>query len=284
MAQELFVSSKGFADAQIYIISGAGVPGTTTDTDTAGVGSIYSNSSTGTVYVKDTAGTGTDKWTALSSGNITDAASVTYSNAGSPTLTDVKLALDSLLYVNVAISSMAGGSSNEVGSTVANVSLTWVINKTVTSQSLNQGIGAIAVALRAWAITGANLTSNTTYTVTAGDGVTTDTGSTSVSFYHKFYWGLDPDTTVTDPEIIAFSSQFDTGRANTKTFTAAGQYIYFAYPASWGAASFKVNGLPNTAWTLLTRAFVNASGASESFNIYRSNSLQNGSGIEVQVY
>ena len=43
------------------------------------------------------------------------------------------------LYTAIS-ASINGGSSNEIGSTVSSVGLTWSINKTETSQSLNQGI------------------------------------------------------------------------------------------------------------------------------------------------
>ena len=56
----------------------------------------------------------------------------------------------------------------------------------------------------------------------------------------------------------------------------SGQYVYFAYPSSFGVATFTVNGLLNTDWSLTTRAFVNASGYSEPFHIYRSNNLLTG--------
>jgi hypothetical protein len=45
--------------------------------------------------------------------------------------------------------------------------------------------------------------------------------------------------------------------------------MYVAYPASFGAATFTVGGFTDNGWTLVTRNFINASGATVSYNIYR---------------
>lgn len=45
-----------------YLLNGTGVPGSTTVTDTAVKGSLYTDDATGLAYAKDTAGSGTDKW------------------------------------------------------------------------------------------------------------------------------------------------------------------------------------------------------------------------------
>jgi hypothetical protein len=55
----------------------------------------------------------------------------------------------------------------------------------------------------------------------------------------------------------------------TQSIAASSQYVYVAYPAAFGAASFVVDGFADAGWTLVTRAFVNASGSSASYNIYR---------------
>ena len=51
---------------------------------------------------------------------------------------------------------------------------------------------------------------------------------------------------------------------------SGGKYLYFAMPSSFGcdATKFKIGGLFNSAWTLVTRAYVNINGYSESFDIF----------------
>ena len=68
------------------------------------------------------------------------------------------------------------------------------------------------------------------------------------------------------------SSELSGSRARTKTVTAgAGQYIWFAYPARLGAATFKVGGFEG-GFTLVDGSFshTNASGYTEAYRVYRS--------------
>ena len=185
------------------------------------------------------------------------------------------------LYVSPTVT-LSGGSSNETGSTVTNVALSWICDKTMTTRLLSapvpigdrdQGAGQNG----SYTHTGANLTTNTTYTITVGDGTNTSTGTTTVAFYYKKYYGNQANSTLTDPQIIALAtSALASSRATTFSQTCANEYIYVCYPASWGTASFKINGLTSTAWTLVTRTFVNASGNSSSYNIYRTDNLLTG--------
>lgn len=66
MSKQFFDIEKGLQiDAGPVILVGSGAPGATTDTDNASVGSHYRDTSSGDVYLKDTAGTGFDKWEQL---------------------------------------------------------------------------------------------------------------------------------------------------------------------------------------------------------------------------
>ena len=212
-------------------------------------------------------GTGSDQVSAVN---------IPYANATYPT---VAAALDALLYTAIDITSFTNDQSViEKGGTATNVALTWALNKQPTAQSIDQGIGSLPVAVRTYATTGA-FTTNRTYALTATDGTTTDNGSSTVAFMQKRYWGASANASPTDNQILALSSEFASSRVQSHTITAASQYVIFAYPASFGTATFTVNGLLNTAWTLAVRAFVNASGYSESYNVYSSNNLLTGTYI-----
>lgn len=200
---------------------------------------------------------------------------------GELTLSEV---LDDLLYIapNVVLS---GGSSHEKGETVTSVSLTWTLNKDITSQSINQGIGTLDVELRVYTHSGQTITTNRTYTITVSDGVNSDTSSITVAFYNKRYYGVSADDTLSDAEILAqLSGEYSSSRVQTRTFDCSGgKYFYIVYPTSWGTASFKVGGLSFSDMNLETRSFTNASGYAESYNIYRPNNIQTGSAILVEV-
>ena len=205
-----------------------------------------------------------------------------------PTLDTVEKALDYLLYVSPSVS-LSGGSTNEKGATVTNVTLTWSTNKTMTSRLLSspvpigdrdQGAGGSG----SYVHSGANLTANTTYSILVSDGTNSASSSTGVSFYNRRYYGSNSNSgPLTNAQILSLSKEYCSGRACTHTYDCTGgQYIWICYPASFGTASFTVNNLPTT-FLLTVQSVTNNSGYIESFNCYRSFLSQQGSGITVVV-
>lgn len=66
MSQDFFDIEKGLQiDSSSVYLTGSGVPGATADTDAVIVGSHYTNTADGGVFMKVTAGAGTDKWKKL---------------------------------------------------------------------------------------------------------------------------------------------------------------------------------------------------------------------------
>lgn len=165
----------------------------------------------------------------------------------------------------------------EIGATVSSTLLGWTLSgAAITSQSLNQGIGSLATNIRGYNDT-AVYTTTRTYTLTVSDGVTSPTANTSVTFESKMYYGGAATTSPTDVQLQGMSQFFATSRVQTLNgITLNAQYMIIAYPASMGAATFTINGLPNTDFTLTTRVVQNASGGLVSYNIYNSNNLLTG--------
>lgn len=88
-----FKSPLGFEDSNVQYISGSGIPGNTSETDNAPIGSRYIDYSSNIEYKKDTSGTGTDKWSiasAVADGNEGDL----QINAGDGTLGAIPLNYD----------------------------------------------------------------------------------------------------------------------------------------------------------------------------------------------
>lgn len=192
------------------------------------------------------------------------------------------------LYVAPTVS-LSGGSTVEKGATIADVALSWTCNKTMLTRILSapvpvgdqdRGPGQNG----SYNHTGANLTSNTTYSITVGDGTQTSSGSTSCSFLNRRYYGINANASLTNGMILALSKEFCSSRSNTHTYdcSGAGTHIWICYPASFGTAIFKVGGLEVT-FTLTVQAVTNDSGYTESFNCYRSTEVQHGSDIVVVV-
>lgn len=212
-----------------------------------------------------------------------DAGDIAYTNDQYPEMQNLQDAMDKLLYVTPTIS-ISGGGNYEIGSTRATTTLTWVWNKTIVSQSLNQGIGSLDPALRTYTYNTA-ISSDTTFTITGTDGTTQKSASTNVKFLPKRYWGVSAKTSLTDAEIIALSSELSTTRVQTRTFDCSGgKYFYFAIKTSYcNGIAFKVGGLSFSDMLVETRQFTNASGYTDSYNIYRVNNIQTGSAIQVEV-
>lgn len=209
---------------------------------------------------------------------------ISYTYVEDTSVNSVQAALDKLLYVAPQITSFTNSIGTvEIGQTIASVTLNWSLNKAMSTVTLTD-VGAITpTSTVTKLLTGLNLTGNKSYTLTAGDGASTVSRSTTISFAHKRYWGVSATTNPTSADVLALSQEFASGKGQGRSMDGQGKYLYFAYPASWGDASFKVNGLQSTAWTKSVIAFTNASGNTTNFNVYRSNTIQNGTGIQVEV-
>jgi hypothetical protein len=127
-------------------------------------------------------------------------------------------------------------------------------------------------------------TSDQSWTITGNTATETKQATTSLQFRSKRQWGVSPSLSLTDGQVLALSGELATSRVQTRTLDATGgNYLWFAWPADFGAPDFWVGGFQNTAWVETIRDVENASGYVRSYRLYRSTFLQNGSGIVVEV-
>ena len=202
-------------------------------------------------------------------------------------------AVDALAYVAPQVTSFTNSVNTvEMGSTVSSVTFNWAVNKTVASQSIDQSVGSISPPTTTKTKTGLSIASATTFTLTVDDGTSyaghQATRTTVISFLNSFYWGISAAADLAStPAVILTLAHADlaTSRAKSVTIDGGGKFIYFCYPSIWGAAAFTVNGLPNTAWTpSVVQSFTNGSGCSVyDYNVYRSNTVQNGTGLSIVI-
>lgn len=206
-----------------------------------------------------------------------------YANPAYPALTTIDKALNYLLYVAPQIESFSNNVGTvELGVTVHAVNLTWALNKTMTTLTLN-GV-SLPLTQTSDSLTGLSLTGNTTWLLSAGDGQNTAWASSTVAFLPRRWWGSSSLTSLGSSDILALgSSEFSSSRNQSRSMSASAAYLYFAWPSSFGTPSFTVNGLPSTAWIKTTVSATNASGYTQNYDVYRSQYLQNGSGIAVVV-
>lgn len=198
---------------------------------------------------------------------------ITYNNANYPTVKD---ALDSLLYVSPKINSFSlSVGTVEIGSVVTTVTANWSFNKPMTTASLTDA--TIAPTDTSYAFTGLNLTSDKTYILGCSDGTNSVTSSKKIHFSHKRYWGTSINTTLSDAEILALSSEFSSSKSKSVTYDCTGgKYPYFVFLASLGNPSVTVNGLPMTDLVIVDQNFTNASGHTDTFKVIRFTNLING--------
>lgn len=234
---------------------------------------------------------------------IGESAAVTRTNLGATAIGDAiftasnsiaaRQALGLQSYTNTLTNSV---NNIEIGSTVSNITIGWTIAPTDATYAVRTLAGAgstntITNNSATLAFSNLSLTGNTTWTLTVGDGLgITNTATTSVNFLNYMSWGRSTNTTLNNAAIQTLhttgggaSRAFATSRSRSFTMDGGGQYIYIAYPASFGAASFTVGGLPNTAFTVTTNTYTNASGYVTNYLIYRTDTIQNGSGINFVV-
>ena len=183
----------------------------------------------------------------------------------------------------------------ELGGTVNNFSLTWSYNRNSddpTSQTINQGIGAVPVGDRSFAVVGAGLTNDTTYTINAvGDDGTPSALNTTIQFSPMIYWGPYDAIISTDVEVLAnlSGSEFRESRPFTKIFDASvgspPNYLYFCFPVSFGAPvqtlfnDFIFNDYTQT--TIV--GFTNGSGFSQDYYLLRTNNQYSGPNLKWEI-
>ena len=209
-----------------------------------------------------------------------DASSVDYTNALYPELNTVKKALDDLIekvnYVDPEISSFTmtpATDTYEVGASVSELVFNWAYNKNVLSQTLTDCTLADETVRTATYST--PVTANKTFTLAANDGTKSVTSSKSISFKHYIYWGSSAASSgdYDSAFILALASKrFATNTKGSYTATVGtGEYLYLAYPASWGNVSeWYIGGFATTTEDCGTIAFTNASGNTTTFRIVRS--------------
>jgi hypothetical protein len=215
---------------------------------------------------------------------ISDSATIVYENNEFPQLDTVKKALDFILYEELEID-LTGGGTFEIGDEITTLNLAWTFNKAeIESQSLNQGIGVLDPADRSFIDNAVTIDNDVTYTLTANDGSSTATADANFIFRPRRFWGVSPEDTLTDAEVLALDSDLIAGRTMTRTFDATGgNYFYVALPSSYGIPTFRVGGFNYSNVVIETRNVENQFGETIEYNIMRSGLIQTGSAIIVEL-
>jgi hypothetical protein len=222
-----------------------------------------------------------------------------------PSFTGIKQALNSFLYVAPALSYVrVNGSSSaslEVGQALTAPAITWTSNKVeaaaVSNYLLTLPTGITSTGSNTFTFSGFNDTN--TYNITTLPGTDTQatsawsvrvtdwanaqsTSSVTATWRYRVYYGATSQATPTDVQVRAGSEADTLATSRTglgsRTVTPNNEYMFVAYPARFGTtAQFRVNGLPNTAFTLITiNTFTNAYNGTAQYYVYRSDNLLTG--------
>ena len=194
---------------------------------------------------------------------------IPYSTASDTNITSVKDALDKLLYANLTISLNANISTTlEKGRVVDSVIFNWSYNKKVISQTFNNE--SLGVDVRSYNYN-TPFSTNKTFGLVAHDGTKSFSKNISFSFLNGRYWGVSSSDEYNNSFILSLSKELAESRAKTFTVNCGeGQYIYYCVPTRLGNCSFKVGGFEGGFNKVDTIQFTNASGFTESYDIYKS--------------
>lgn len=189
----------------------------------------------------------------------------------------VQQALDDLNYHAITISSLScSAGTQELGSTVTAATISWKLSKAAKTATLD-GSTVATTASASQELTGLSIKANKTFTLAVTDDRDAKaTKGVSISFLNKVHWGKSTESSADN-----INSAFVLGLSNGAlasnyvrdvTFNAAaGEFFYFACPASFGTPHFWSGGFEGGVSLVKTFDHTNASGYTTSYNVYRTN-------------
>lgn len=190
-----------------------------------------------------------------------------------------KTMIEDLAYTPISISSFTNSvTTAEMGSTVADVTLNWSLNKDPVSQKIDSE--TLDTALRTKQLTGQEIKADKSWTLSATDErEKTVTKTTKITFLNGVYWGVAESGAAFDSAfILSLSKALQATRSKTFTVNAdAAKHIYFAIPTRYGTPNFNVGGFDGGFEKAATIEFTNASGYMENYDVYKSTNAGLGS-------
>lgn len=165
-----------------------------------------------------------------------------YTTEEVPEITNVKQALNKLLYVPLQITSFTVTPNEaETGDTISSLVYKWTYNKSlIKSQSLDSQ--SISTSERTKTISG-TFKNTTTKTLSASDGTQTKTQNATITFKDGKYYGVSTSDPDSSSIVSSFTRDLNLGKNSTFTVTAgSGQYIYLLVPESLKDIKFYVGG------------------------------------------
>lgn len=202
---------------------------------------------------------------------------------GSDVLDQMLLAMQNdiadLKYVAIKITGITNNVGTvEKGSAVESVTINWSLNKDPATQVLD-GSNLDATS-RSVILDGLDLKTDKTFSLAVTDERSAKaTASTGITFLNGVYYGVvSQGATLNSAAILKLTRKLQSGKAITFSATAGtNQQIAYALPASYGTPKFNVGGFDGGFSKTATISFENASGYTESYDVWLSDNTALGS-------
>lgn len=186
------------------------------------------------------------------------AANVTEINAQ---IADILRRLDTLEYKAISIQSFTASPATIERGSNATVNLTWSLNKTATTQTINGS------AVQGTSMQATNISETTSFRLEVSDGETSATKTATVTAANQIYYGAAADFST----VTSLTKVLSDNKKRTITVNAGqGQYIIYAYPARLGDVTFFVDSWEGGFEPAVEQSITNASGYTETYKLYRS--------------
>ena len=233
--------------------------------------------------VNNTENDTTGKWRVVATGggggaSTADAVEYLNDTVGSAT---VEEALNKLIadyyYVAPSVTSFTAtpsGGTYEIGSTItAPITFNWSYNKDIVTQTLTD-CPLVDETVRT-ATYNTDITTNKTFTLTAGDGQNNVSKNISYSFTNKVWFGSAAEGTYDDAFILGLATgKLQTSKSGTYTVTVADrEYFFIAMPQNYNNNDVLVGtigGFSTEFSRVATINHTNQSGYATNYNIYKS--------------
>lgn len=210
-----------------------------------------------------------DKLNSIFNENGINIEMIPYETANDNNIQNVKDALDKLLYFDLTINLSANKSTTiEKGTVLSDVIFSWSYNKSIKSQIFN-GI-SLDASIRNYTYA-EPFSTNKIFILKANDGKNDFSKNIGFNFLNGRYWGVS-NSDIYDSDFVKSLSKELASNKN-KTFTVncgEGQHIFYCVPTTFGNCNFKVGGFEGGFNKVDTIQFTNASGYTESYDIYKS--------------
>ena len=175
-------------------------------------------------------------------------------------MADVLARLEAIEYNDIKITSFTASPIQIEAGASAQITLTWVVNKTSYTATINgQPVQGNSTTV--------TVSGPTQFTLSVTDGHSTDSKQCGVTTSTRIYYGADVDLS----HVTQLQSIVSENKNRTFTVTAgAGKYIIYAYPKRLGLSEFWVEQFEGGFDEPVEQTITSGSGHSEVYYVYKS--------------